>query len=425
MAVLLVCTVGGAPEPLIRSILAEPRPDKVLFVCSGDTFPLIQKEILPKVAEAGLNLGPAQHDDFELSDPQALDVCVREIASWLTPQIQRWRSCPGGKVIVDLTGGTKVMSIALAFVARRWQCTFRYIGGTQRERRPSGPGAVVTGAEEVIHSHNPLDLLGYQLAEDALTLANAGNYAAAQSQLEQGGRSPADPCVRRSLQTLAQLLKVLALWDQFQHSDAARALAAVEKNRNDLGYFLDDASCRAVENSLGSWKERLEILAKGRPSRELIEDLLANAERRARESRYDDAVARLYRAVEAMAQWPLAERHGIADTGAVPPDKIPERLRSELRPRDDGAFELGLQNAYRLLEALGDPLSARFRHLNLHHPQQSPLAERNQSILAHGWKPVSSQGCEALWKKVLELASELGISEQNLTRFPELRPRLG
>jgi len=423
MAVLLVCTVGGAPAPLIRSILADPRPEKVLFICSGDTRPAIEAEILPKVAEAGLNLATAQREVFEVSDHQALDVCVREIARELTPQIRRWRDQPG-EVIVDPTGGTKVMSIALAFVARRWDCTFRYIGGTQREQRPSGPGAVLGGTETVIQTHNPLDVLGYQLAEDALTLANAGNYAAAQEQLNKGARSASDPSVKRSLQTLAQLVEVFALWDQFQHADAARKLPQLERNRNDLGYFLDDPSCRAVENSLSSWKQRLEILAGGRPSRELIEDLLANAERRAREGRHDDAVARLYRAVEAMAQWRLAREHGIPDTGAVAPEKIPEPLRTELRPGDHGAFELGLQNAYRLLEALGDPLGARFRQLNLHHPQQSPLVARNQSILAHGWKPVSSGGREALWKKVVELASELGISEQNLLRFPELRSRL-
>jgi CRISPR-associated protein (TIGR02710 family) len=396
----------------------------VLFICSRDTHAAVQTEILPKVAEAGLHLAAAQREVFEVSDPQALDVCVREIARELTPQIRRWRE-QSGEVIVDPTGGTKVMSISLGFVARRWHCTFRYIGGTQREQRPSGPGVVVTGTEEVIHTHNPLDVLGYQLAEDALTLANAGNYAAAQKQLEEGARSAADPCVQRSLRTLAQLLEVFALWDQFHHSKAVNRLKDVEKNRNDLGYFLDETSCRAVENSLGSWKQRLDVLAEGKPSRQLIEDLIANAERRSRESRYDDAVARLYRAVEAMAQWRLAERHNIPDTGAVTLEKIPEPLRAELRAGADGALQLGLQNAYRLLEALGDPLGARFQALNLHDPQQSPLAERNQSILAHGWKPVSSQGWEALWKKVLELASELGISEPNLLRFPELRPRLG
>ncbi len=424
MAVLLVCTVGGAPEPVIRSILTPPHPDKVLFVCSSDTCSAVAAEILPRVEAAGLRLGPAQHEIFQLSDPQALGVCLREIARELSSQVRRWRDQHDGEIIVDPTGGTKVMSIALAFVARRWHCTFRYIGGTQREQRPSGPGAVVTGAEHVVPTLNPLDVLGYQLAEDALTLANAGNYAAARRHLEQGARSADDPSVKRSLNTLTQLLGVFALWDQFDHTGAAARLRDLERNRNDLACLLDDASFRDLEHQLPAWKDRLDVLAAGRPTRELIEDLLANAERRIREGRYDDAVARLYRAVEAMAQWRLAEQYDIPDTGAVPPEKIPEPLRAKLGPPKDGAFELGLQNAYCLLEEFADPLGARFRELNLHHPQQSPLAERNHSILAHGWKPITQKGCDALWQRVFALASELGLSEGNLMRFPELKPRL-
>ncbi len=424
MAVLLVCTVGGAPEPVIRSILTQPHPDKVLFICSSDTCSNVTNKILPGVEAEGLRLGPAQHEIFQVSDPQALDVCLREIAREVSSQVRRWRDQHAAEIIVDPTGGTKVMSIALAFVARRWHCIFRYIGGTQREQRSSGPGAVLTGAEQVVRRLNPLDVLGYQLAEDALTLANAGNYATARQQLEQGARSAADLAVNRSLNTLAQLMDVFALWDHFDHAGAAAQLQYVERNRNDLACLLDDASFRAVEKVLPAWKDRLDVLAAGRPTRELIEDLLANAERRIREGRYDDAVARLYRAVEAMAQWRLAEQYDIPDTGAVPPEKIPGPLRAELGPPAGGGFEIGLQKAYRLLEAFGDPLGARFRELKLHHPQHSPLAERNHSILAHGWKPVTQKGCEALRQRVFALASELGLSEENLLSFPELKPRL-
>jgi CRISPR-associated protein (TIGR02710 family) len=421
--VLLVCTVGGAPQPPIQSILHEPRPDKVLFICSPDTRSSVTNEILPGVAAQGFSLGPAQHDVIEIDDPQDLGLCVRQILQELTSPVHGWRDQHHGDVIVDPTGGTKVMSIALALAARRWPCTFRYIGGTQREQRPGGPGAVLTGSEKVIQTYNPLDLLGYQLAEDALTLANAGNYAAAHEQLDRGARSASQPAVKRSLQTLAQLLGVFARWDQFRHADARSRLCELEKNRNDLAYFLHDRSVRIVENELQSWNNRLETLAGGRPSRELIEDLLANARRRRREGRYDDAVARLYRAVEAMAQWRLAQQHGIPDTAAVPAEKVPETLRAELTPSGQGAFQLGLQDAYRLLQALGDPLGQRFRQLQLDDRARSPLAERNRSILAHGWQPVSENACQSLWEKTRDLAAELDIREEGLFDFPELRTR--
>ena len=38
---LSIFTVGGSPEPVIHSLLAEPRPDRVIFVCSSSTRHLI------------------------------------------------------------------------------------------------------------------------------------------------------------------------------------------------------------------------------------------------------------------------------------------------------------------------------------------------------------------------------------------------
>lgn len=424
MALLLICTVGGSPEPLVKSILSEPRPDKVVFVCSRDTRRNVDDEILPKAAASGLTLGPAQHSVIELSDPQDLAACVREMERQVTPHVRDWRAhdpqvCT---VTVDPTGGTKVMSIALALVARRWDCTFRYIGGKDRQPGPTGPGAVQTGAEVVLHSHNPLDFLGYQVVEEALTLCSANDYAAACRLLDKGARAARDPGVSRALRTLAQLTGAFAAWDRFAHGKAMPALADAEKNRADLDSYLAPETCLLLERRFPDWRQRLEILAAGGPSSELVEDLLANAARRRQEGRYDDAVARLYRAVEAMAQWRLASAHDIPDTGKVPAERLPESLRSTVRVGEDGTVELGLQKAYELLEALGDPLGRRFRELGLH-DEKSPLAERNLSILAHGWKPVTEAGCEALWKKTTALAAELGISEAGLFRFPELKPR--
>ena len=51
-------------------------------------------------------------------------------------------------------------------------------------------------------------------------------------------------------------------------------------------------------------------------------DLWRNAERRAAQGRYDDAVARVYRLLEWSAQWLLRSRCGI-DTGDVSPERVP------------------------------------------------------------------------------------------------------
>ena len=132
-------------------------------------------------------------------------------------------------------------------------------------------------------------------------------------------------------------------------------------------------------------------------------DLLCNARRRKAEGRYDDAVARLYRAVEALAQDQLRREHGIADTGKVPLDRVPLSLRARY-PADAAELKLGLQEAYLLLSELGDPLGQRFAGLGWHEPKHSPLTARNQSILAHGFAPVGATIFESLWRGCLALA---------------------
>jgi CRISPR-associated protein (TIGR02710 family) len=61
---------------------------------------------------------------------------------------------------------------------------------------------------------------------------------------------------------------------------------------------------------------------------ELVEDLVLNAERRAKMERYDDAVGRLYRALELLAQVHLWRRYEIK-TGEVDLSKLPDALRAQ------------------------------------------------------------------------------------------------
>ena len=134
--------------------------------------------------------------------------------------------------------------------------------------------------------------------------------------------------------------------------------------------------------------------------------MLANARRRAGEGRYDDAVARLYRAIEATGQLRLRTEHGI-DASKVPFDRVPESLREAWAPYTQvhgQELQLPLQGVYRLLAALEDPLGALFQKARLSDPEKSPLTNRNQSILAHGYSPVSKKTFDDLWSAALNLA---------------------
>lgn len=124
-------------------------------------------------------------------------------------------------------------------------------------------------------------------------------------------------------------------------------------------------------------------------------DLWRNAERRAAQGRYDDAVARVYRLLEWSAQWLLRSRCGI-DTGDVPPDRVPPGMT--LAPNPDGRIQIGLMAAWELLahHRPDSPASAIFQAER--NALLNWLHMRNHSILAHGFRPVA----EADWRKTLD-----------------------
>jgi CRISPR-associated protein (TIGR02710 family) len=336
----------------------------------------------------------------------------------LTPVVEGWLARGADyRVVVDFTGGTKCMSAALALQAHRWRCLFGYVGGSERTKE--GVGIVVSGKEQVLHCHNPWDALGYQAVEDAVILFDQGAFPAAGRLLERALRNVENPARKRELQAVRTLAEAYEAWERFDHPAAAGKLVELEKYANDLHALFGAEKADRLHSELQAHQKHLAALdIKAGPTRELVLDLLANARRRAAEGRHDDAVARLYRAIEAVAQVRLRQQHAIPETEHVPLDRVPESLRGRWASRaEEGQIKLGLQEDYALLAELGDPLGQRFQDLRLHDWQRSPLSSRNQSILAHGFRPVGNKVFEALWRAALQLAD---VEEGQLPAFPRL-----
>ncbi|MCL6533757.1 MAG: hypothetical protein K6U12_10830, partial [Armatimonadetes bacterium] len=116
---------------------------------------------------------------------------------------------------------------------------------------------------------------------------------------------------RRELAVLEQLAKAFDAWDRFDHKASKTCLEDVAKSANDLRAVLGSAKGQRVLEAVERSRSYLEELCQAAPpSRHHVLDLLANAKRRKDEGRVDDAVARLYRAIEAVAQVALKERYG-------------------------------------------------------------------------------------------------------------------
>ena len=430
---LLIIIVGGSNEPLVASVLADPRPSQVVFICSPETHPERpsregEPTLLSALEVGGFSTVLNENGWIvDVGDAQDLHCCVQRIESLTTPVVQRFLAqSPRGEIVVDITGGTKTMSSALALVARRWHCSFRYVGGDFRTK--GGVGQVETGSEKIFAFFNPLEALGYQVADEALTLAKQWEFAAAYLVINQRLPGP-HVQVAPGLRSLRLLLEAFREWDRFRHESAANKLKQFRDGEHleRLESVLHNDSIKMIEAEAPAWELRLKALTMAgqskQPSAALVADLLANAQRRIDQERPDDAVGRLYRSVEAIAQVRLLEGYGIA-TDRVLPSQMPASFIEDRKtqPGLSQAYKLGLQDAYALLRAKGDPLGQQFDNLGLS-GKQSPLNSRNTSILAHGFTALGLDFAQRLAQKAMSLAELIGVPKEDILQFPRLLPR--
>ncbi len=430
---LLICTIGSSPQPVALA-LKHIRPDRVIFVCSAETAPDLsgprpQLKNPPRTGQDGtkepdrieVQIGAACTENVIVTDHQTIKKCIRSIRENVEPEIRKWRSRSADhKVAVDFTGGTKPMSAALALCARQWTCKFWYTGGTQRDK--AGIGVVQDGSEQAFQSENPWNALGYQAIEEYCLFFNCGQFEAARSAAGETKKRIDEQAVKEQFNALEALAEAYAKWEVFDHNSALdRLKTVIGKYGNGLAACGPEFSAPDFRNTLQANLEDLELLKShaGQPGAALVGDLLANAGRRGAEGRFDDAVARLYRCTEAIAQFRLKVQYQL-DSGAVPLEKIPANLRNKWVNRgENGSLKLGLQDDYALLHERQDNLGRKFVELGMA-GDKSALAARNDSILAHGFVPISRKAYQALLGNVEALAKELGENMVRKITFPKI-----
>lgn len=76
------------------------------------------------------------------------------------------------EVIVDYTGGTKVMALALVLATIKYGGDYAYINGTERSK--DGVGIVVPGTEKVLFRSNPWNSIVYRWLHDIVPFEMPG-----------------------------------------------------------------------------------------------------------------------------------------------------------------------------------------------------------------------------------------------------------
>lgn len=403
---ILVLTVGGSHQPLVTAIQSL-KPDRVVFLCSDDTptakgsylqvvgegkviksDPKLEKPDLPNIV-IQTAITPDRYELVKIKNFDSIEECYLESRKLLEKLHGQYS---GMRLIADYTGGTKSMTAGLALAAADdARCEISLVTGTRADLK------TVKDRTQFARPMVVWNLRGRRKLEEVQLRLSRFDYAGAAALLETIGQMPISESFLQKITAGIAVCRGLDAWDRFNHQEAKDLLNTYRKYDLVQECIVLEDLCRA---------EPRDPYIK-------VEDLLLNAERRATQGRYDDAVARSYRALELTAQVRLRTKYGI-ETSDVDLQKIPPQLHAFLEDHrsENGKIQIALFPSWDLLQQLGD------EHLGEWFSQNRPkiqdfLGTRNSSILAHGLTPIDA----TKWRD--KGGDGLQLCRQALARIPQ------
>jgi CRISPR-associated protein (TIGR02710 family) len=396
-ALLISVGLGRGVENAIYFSVKQHNPSIVVFIATRSSLTTLERRVNgTKISEL-----LEQKEVIQLEDEEDLYKTYHQVEMKIDKLVKDGYET--SEIAVDITTGTKVMSAALAAVAIVHEVrSLSYVTGNR-----NADGRVVSGTEKMETLDPARISLLASLKRELPTYFNAHQYTAC---LDIIGRYKKKEkfLEKQEIQQLKdteRLVMGYREWDRFNHKGALEKLEKLANPKLSQNVkFLNELMNE--RNRLSSKVYKLG-LRDNLPTRCLIADLIANAERRADEGSYDDAVARLYRAVEAVAQLHLLEVYG-QDSGNIRLDELKDRLpedsikRYEKLRGEDGRIRLGLTESYQLIHTLepANPLASD----EVIEQLRKDLPFRNSSILAHGFKPIGREEFEKMKKLAIKVA---------------------
>ncbi len=411
MGKALLISVGGSPSPIIKSI-NRFKPQYIIFFASKGSESMISQ------IRRNITYDYKADDKIVVNDGEDLTASYSVLREKLPEILKRWRIKPS-QLLVDYTGGTKSMSAAMVLSTIDNCRKYIYIGGKKRTKQ--GLGIVIEGEERTLILTNPWNRYAVELKKQATFLFNQCHFDICVQVLSKAEKM-VDKSEKRYYRMWKEIVEGYAYWDKFMHKVAKNKLY---RGKSEMGILV--GAQPELKRFLRQLSKNCKFLSE-MDDKKLFLDLLANAKRRAEvERKYDDAVARLYRALEKLAQMEL-KNLGI-NTSNVKETQIPETIREEFvkkyKTKDkDGkeVIRLGLFADYKLLKELNHPLGDKFFEVRNGEEKtqkdiEAVLNVRNNSILAHGDVPVKAEHYHRLFQKILEFSN---TKESDIPVFPQI-----
>lgn len=423
----LVLSVGGSEEPLIYSI-ERFKPDFIYFLHSKDTRKSVD------IILNNFDYDSSQYRLKELKNPESLEESFsksREIMEFLMNDYE---------IHINFTGGTKPMGAGLVLASIGEKCSFSYVGSNKGSggRDKNGVGVVLSGFEEIKNQKDPYEVYAVVEFSRGMDFFNKYQFTAAKSNFKSASEKLEDEHLRELANLYVDLVELYDVWDKFDN----------KINKKTLNSYLENQILKKINDSenikntleeefpgfLSQIEENIEFLKLKISRNGLIEendvkyylpDLLNNASRRIEEGKYDDAVARLYRATELIAQTGLVNE-GFIELSRLRDHKI-FRIPLEaiencdnkeaveyIKGLDDygraknGVMKIALVKSFRFLKHLGCQYAKEYLDDK---KLRYMVNKRNDSLLAHGLNPISKDDAENLFEGVLKYA---------ISVFPEI-----
>lgn len=368
-------------RPLVK-LVRQIDPDFVAFLVSAES------ERVAHTVVAEVSMPTDSWQVLQVSDVNDVEDAFRVALAAI--HALRERGYDLRQISIDFTSGTKAMSAGVAMAGVVAGCgSLRYIAGTRQQ------GVVIDGTERFLSLH-PAAIIAYREIELAQALLLRLQFRGAIERCETVSMVLLNERSQALLRGLNHLARAYDAWDKFNHRRFRGEYEEADTTLHELGCF------RLAPEIPRRVLAIADAVKANQLTDDLLADLYANAERRRWEGKFDDAVARLYRLVEMLAQRELRV-YGL-ETGDLDLTKLPADLAAAYakeRDPSDGKVKIGLRDSYRVLTALGSPLGKAF---DAAVALGDDLSARNRSILAHGVTPIDASTAKRLSAMVLVLA---------------------
>lgn len=302
------------------------------------------------------------------------------------------------KIILDYTSGTKTMSAAMACCGLFYSKDLISVSGDRTT------GEVTAGTEHITYQNL------YKIYDKFALLRARHNFNENRFMTSIDALNHVvDESINK--ESFLNLCWGYNSWDNMDFEGAYDYLRNV-----DMNYFIFLELKKELKKNLNA----LGIIVNSRSVNlkdcYILASLINNSIRKAENFHYDDAIARLYRAFELIAQIKL-NSYGIkssdVDVSVLLENNVSKDFIDELeKTREDGKIRIALVKDFLLLNELNDDLGKYY--VDNEKKIKSMTIKRNNSILAHGLESKSKEDFDEFLEVVIDMARKL---DKDMNKF--------